>query len=226
MLTPRIRAATGNLTSNAQITIGPFQNSLGKTIGFALRRTLLSSIPGVAVTQLNIDGVVHQLSSVYGLVEDASQVIANIRQVIFQTGEDSLTANLTKDTAGTIYAHDIRVTKPCRIINPNLVIGHLNTGRFNLSMRVQKGWGYVPKDNKSQSSNVITLDAAFSPVKNVTYSVREIEVEGNTNAEELTLGIQTNSSVSPVEALKQSVGILKTQLTFMESIGDETQGVA
>lgn len=213
-LIPMISSIVGNLASDAQITIEPFRRGLGKTVGFALRRTLLSATKGAAVTQVSIDGLTHRFQPIYGIVEDTSQILSNIRKVVFWTDESNITANLSRSSPGTLVAKDITIPESCRIINPNQTIGHLNAGRINIRLRVTKGWGFVPKSGEPLSTGSVALDAMFSPVQNVTYSVKETRREEGANAEKLVIRIQTNGATSPVEVLSQSAKILRSQLSF------------
>ncbi|AGO28328.1 DNA-directed RNA polymerase subunit alpha [Candidatus Tremblaya phenacola PAVE] len=215
MLRPQIKTITGNLNCNVQITIEPFRRGLGRTVGWALRRTLLSSIVGVAVTQVMIEEMSHQFQPVYGVTEDISQIISNIRKIIFWTSESVTTAVLIKNTPGPFQAKDIVVSKRCKIINPDQIIGHLEDGRISMRFKIERGWGFIPKNKTAPSnSNTIILDASFTPVKRVSYTTREIRTETNLDAEKLILEIETNGATSPLEVLRQSVKIMRTQLSF------------
>lgn len=214
MLIPQIRSIVARGCNVSQFSIEALDRGYGDTLGCAFRRTLLSSICGTAVTEVEIVGSSNEFSSVTGIAEDSLQLALNIRNVVFKLDVHiaSLTLTLRKTIPGTVYARDIQTDYRCQIVNPNHIICHLDSGRLSAYIKIQKGWGYVPKSNGLCWNNgKLIMDAFYSPVKNVSYSVSLI----NYNSERLILSIETNGSVTPIEALRQSIHILKSQFSLL-----------
>ncbi len=196
-------------------TFKPLEKGYGVTIGNALRRILLSSLEGYAITGVKIPGVLHEFSTIEGVVEDVSEIILNLKMVRFKKIEDvadsSVTisvANMTKLTAGDLA----KATTSFEILNPDHVICNLDSAaKFEMELKVEKGRGYVSSDeNKPAEQNFgfISIDSIFTPIKNVKYSVENTRVEQKTDYEQLTLDIETDGSIHPENALKGAAHIL------------------
>ena len=196
-------------------TFKPLEKGYGVTIGNALRRILLSSLEGYAITGVKIPGVLHEFSTIEGVVEDVSEMILNLKMVRFKKIEDvadsSITlsvSNMTQLTAGDLA----KATTSFEILNPDLVICQLDdSAKFEMELKVEKGRGYVSsEENKpaEQSFGFISIDSIFTPIKNVKYSVENTRVEQKTDYEQLTLDIETDGSIHPENALKGAAHIL------------------
>lgn len=196
-------------------TFKPLEKGYGVTVGNALRRILLSSLEGYAITGIKVPGVLHEFSTIEGVVEDVTEIILNLKMVRFKkiadTVENKITiqvSNQTELTAGDIA----KATNSFEILNPDHVIAHVDKGaKFEIELDVQKGRGYVAADdNKSGDENVgfIAIDSIFTPIKNVKYSVENTRVEQKTDYEQLILDIETDGSIHPENALKSAAHIL------------------
>ncbi|MEP1034969.1 DNA-directed RNA polymerase subunit alpha [Ekhidna sp.] len=196
-------------------TFKPLEKGYGVTVGNALRRILLSSLEGYAITGVKIPGVLHEFSTIEGVVEDVSEMILNLKMVRFKKIEDVADSNITvtvsnmkKLTAGDLA----KATTSFEILNPDHVICHLDeSAKFEMELTIEKGRGYVGADeNKPAEQNFgfISIDSIFTPIKNVKYSVENTRVEQKTDYEQLTLDIQTDGSIHPENALKGAANIL------------------
>lgn len=198
------------------VVMEPFERGFGDTLGNALRRVLLSSVAGFAVTSIKIDGVLHEYSSVEGVKEDVIDIIMNIKSLAI-TKEDSgvFSMRLTADKAGPVYAGAIEVPAGVDISNKDLIICHLNEGaKIDIQMNVQSGKGYVTaQQNKAgeQSVGSISIDSMFSPVKRVAYKVENARVGQITDYDKLILEIDTNGAITPQDALGVAAKILQDQ---------------
>ncbi|MCJ8166935.1 DNA-directed RNA polymerase subunit alpha [Pontibacter sp. E15-1] len=193
----------------------PLEKGYGVTIGNALRRILLSSLEGYAITSIRIGGVLHEFSSVEGVVEDVSDVILNLKMVRLKKLNDVVDEKITINLSGqdTFKAGDInKFTASYEVLNPELVICHLDTSiNFEVELTVQKGRGYVPAEENKPAEQVfgqISIDAIYTPIKNVKFSVENTRVEQKTDYEKLVLDIQTDGSIHPEDALKGAANIL------------------
>ena len=196
-------------------TFKPLEKGYGVTIGNALRRILLSSLEGYAITSVKLPGVVHEFSTVEGVVEDVTDIILNLKQVRFKKVHDAIDGKITVEvknqslfTAGDIA----KFTSSFEVLNPELVICHLDDSKnFEIELTVEKGRGYLPADEskpKEQVFGVIPIDAIFTPIKNVKYSVENTRVEQKTDFEKLILEVSTDGSIHPEKALQESAKIL------------------
>ena len=193
----------------------PLEKGYGVTIGNALRRILLSSLEGYAITSIRIGGVLHEFSSVEGVVEDVSDVILNLKMVRFRKISEVLDEKITVNLSGqdTFKAGDInKFTSSYEVLNPELVICHLDSSiNFEVELTIQKGRGYVPAEENKPAEQVfgqISIDAIYTPIKNVKFSVENTRVEQKTDYEKLVLDIQTDGSIHPEDALKGAANIL------------------
>lgn len=212
-------------TNRAKVTLEPFERGYGHTLGNALRRVLLSSMTGHAPTEVTIAGVVHEYSSIDGVQEDVVNMLLNLKGVVFKLhNRDEVTLSLRKDGEGLVTAADIQTPHDVEIVNPEHVIATLSAGaKLDMQIKVEKGRGYVPgslrrNDDQSRSLGRIVLDASFSPVKRVSYTVESARVEQRTDLDKLVLEIETNGSIGPEEAVRASAKILVEQLAVFAQL--------
>lgn len=217
-------------THRAKVTLEPFERGYGHTLGNALRRVLLSSMVGHAATEVTIAGVLHEYSSIDGVQEDVVNILLNLKGVVFKLhNRDEVTLSLRKDGEGPVTAADIQTPHDVEIINPEHVIVNLSHGgKIDMQIKVENGRGYVPGtvrrygDESPKSIGRIVLDASFSPVKRVSYTVESARVEQRTDLDKLVLEIETNGAVSAEDAVRASAKILVEQLAvFAQLEGNE-----
>jgi DNA-directed RNA polymerase subunit alpha len=202
----------------------PFERGYGHTLGNALRRILLSSMPGYAATEVKISGVLHEYSTIEGVQEDVVDVILNLKGVVMKLhNRNETTLKLKKATAGPVTAADIEQTHDVEIINPDHVIAHLTQGgKLDMTIKIEKGRGYVPATSRrtddTRSIGSILLDASFSPVRRVSYQVESARVEQRTDLDRLVIDIETNGVIEPEEAVRYSASVLVDQLSVFASL--------
>jgi DNA-directed RNA polymerase subunit alpha len=216
--------------NRAKVTLEPFERGYGHTLGNALRRVLLSSMVGHAATEVTIAGVLHEYSSIDGVQEDVVNILLNLKGVVFKLhNRDEVTLSLRKDGTGPVTAADIQTPHDVEIVNPEHVIVNLSHGgKIDMQIKVENGRGYVPGnvrrygDESTKSIGRIVLDASFSPVKRVSYTVESARVEQRTDLDKLVLEIETNGAVTAEDAVRASAKILVEQLAvFAQLEGDE-----
>jgi len=229
MLTNLLKPKTINveqLTNNrAKVTLEPFERGYGHTLGNALRRVLLSSMVGHAPTEVTIAGVLHEYSSIDGVQEDVVNILLNLKGVVFKLhNRDEVTLSLRKDGEGVVTAGEIQTPHDVEIVNPGHVIATLAPGaKLDMQIKVEKGRGYVSgnfRRNEDQMRSIgrIVLDASFSPVRRVSYTVESARVEQRTDLDKLVLDIETNGAIGPEEAVRSSAKILVEQLAVFAQL--------
>jgi len=219
-LTPREIAVDTISPFHAKITLEPLERGFGHTLGNTLRRILLSSMPGAAVTEVKIDGVEHEYSSVAGVQEDVVEILLNLKGVSIKMHDrQEVTLKLAKQGPGVVTAGDIETEHDVEVVNPEHVIAHLNeSGSLNMTLRVQLGRGYQPATIRSRKADAKTtigalhIDASFSPVKRVSYVVDNARVEQRTDLDKLIIDLETDGTLNPEEAIRRSATILQQQL--------------
>ena len=212
--------------NRAKVSLEPFERGYGHTLGNALRRVLLSSMPGFAATEVTIAGVLHEYSSIDGVQEDVVNILLNLKGVVFKLhNREEVTLSLRKDGEGVVTAADIQTPHDVEIVNPDHVIAHLSYGgKLDMQIKVEKGRGYVPgtmrrhADEPTKSIGRIVLDASFSPVKRVSYSVENARVEQRTDLDKLVVEIETNGAVTAEDAVRASARILVEQLSVFAQL--------
>jgi DNA-directed RNA polymerase subunit alpha len=212
--------------NRAKVILEPFERGYGHTLGNALRRVLLSSMVGYAPTEVTIAGVLHEYSTVDGVQEDVVHMMLNLKGVVFRLhSRDEVTLVLRKEGEGPVTAGDIQTPHDVEIINPTHVIAHLSQGgKLDMQIKVEKGQGYVPGnlrrygDEPTKAIGRIVLDASFSPVLRVSYTVESARVEQRTDLDKLVMEIVTNGAVSPEEAVRASAKILVEQLAVFAQL--------
>jgi DNA-directed RNA polymerase subunit alpha len=201
----------------------PLENGYGITLGNALRRVLLSSLPGAAITSVRIEQVDHEFSTIKGVLEDTTQLLLNIKEIRLQALSDRTgTLALDAEGPGTVTAADIQVPADFEVVNPELHIASLDSkdARLNIEFHVEIGKGYLPAGSvEGMPIGVIPVDAIFSPVRKVNYRVEKTRVGQSTNYDKLNLEIWTDGTVGPVDALGQAADILMDQFALFSAMG-------
>jgi len=233
LLKPRVVDVAAESTNSAAVTLEPLERGFGHTLGNALRRILLSSIPGAAITEVQIEGVVHEYSAVEGVQEDVIDILLNLKNVAVRlNARDEATLTLQKSGIGPVTAADIKLDHDVEIVNPEQVIAHLTGGKLAMTIKVTRGRGYVPAtarraaDDDSSGVGVLKLDASYSPVRRVSYSVERARVEQRTDLDKLILNVDTNGGVDPAEAVRLAARILRDQLAVFVDLDAEVAQVA
>lgn len=211
----------------AKITIEPLDRGFGHTLGNALRRVLLSSMPGCAVVEAEIDNVLHEYTTIDGVQEDVTDVLLNLKGLaIMMHAKDEASLTLKKSGPGPVYASDISVDHDIEIKNPEHVIANLTkAGELSMSMTIARGRGYRPVviggTDEEQTIGRLKLDASFSPIRRVAYEVQSARVEQRTNLDKLVLEIETNGTIDPEDAVRQAATILRSQLAVFVDLEAE-----
>ncbi|MBB1603963.1 MULTISPECIES: DNA-directed RNA polymerase subunit alpha [unclassified Variovorax] len=226
LLKPKTIQVEQMAANKAKVTLEPFERGYGHTLGNALRRVLLSSMVGYSATEVTIAGVLHEYSSIDGVQEDVVNILLNLKGVVFKLhNRDEVTLSLRKDGDGPVLASDIQTPHDVEIINPDHVIAHLSQGgKLDMQIKVEKGRGYVPgtmrryADEPTKSIGRIVLDASFSPVKRVSYTVESARVEQRTDLDKLLIEIETNGAITAEDAVRASAKILVEQLAVFAQL--------
>jgi DNA-directed RNA polymerase subunit alpha len=228
-LKPRIVNVEQINDQHAKVSLEPLERGFGHTLGNALRRILLSSMPGCAVTEAEMEGVLHEYSAIEGVQEDVLEILLNLKEVAI-TMEDREEAVLTLNVKGpaTVTAADIQLTHGVELSNPDHLIAHLtDKGELNMNIKVQRGRGYEPAANREGAAGEdrpigrLQLDATFSPVRRVAYSVEAARVEQRTDLDRLVLDIETDGTIDAEDAIRRSATILQDQLSSFVNL-DQT----
>lgn len=223
MMTPSVLKVDAKSPYHSRVVLEPLERGYGHTLGNALRRILLSSMPGYAITEAAIDGVLHEYSTIEGVQEDVVDILLNLKQVAIKltTGKEAI-LTVSKQGPCQVTAGDIQLTHGQEIINPDLVIATLNeNGKLNMTLKVEKGVGFHSTDSfvrnfddeiEQKSVGKLKLDNTFSPVKKVAYFVDSARVENRTDLDKLTIDLETDGTLDPEEAIRISASILQRQL--------------
>ncbi len=212
-----------------RFAIGPLEPGFGHTLGVALRRTLLSSIPGAAVTQVRFDEALHEFTTLPGVKEDVTDVILNLKDIVLTVyTEEPVTLRLDVRGPATVTAGDIQPTSDVEILNPELVLATVNAkGRLAADITVEQGRGYASADRNKRSSTigVIPVDSIFSPIRVTAFTVEPTRVEQSTNYDRLVLDITTDGSISPREALASAGDTLRSLVSLVADMSESPQGL-
>ncbi|MFT6791313.1 MAG: DNA-directed RNA polymerase subunit alpha [Cellvibrionaceae bacterium] len=230
-LTPRQIAVTENSSTHSKIVLEPLERGFGHTLGNALRRILLSSMPGCAITEVEIDGVEHEYSAIEGIKEDVIEILLNLKGiavVLNDQDKSKATISINMTGPGVVTAKDIIVDHGAEIKNPDHLIATI-TGNTTLAMQmiVTRGRGYQPADSRQTDDEEVRtigrlqLDASFSPVKRLAYSVESARVEQRTDLDKLILNLETDGTIDPEEAIRRSATILQQQLAVFVDLEHE-----
>jgi DNA-directed RNA polymerase subunit alpha len=226
---PTVEAVGEEENNRQRFAIGPLEPGFGHTLGNSLRRTLLSSIPGAAVTQVRFDDALHEFDTLKGVKEDVTDIILNLKDLVL-TVEGDESVNLRLDVRGpaTVSAGDIQSPSEVEILNRDLHLATLNgSGRLAVDITVERGRGYVSADRNKKSSTigVIPVDSIFSPVRRVAFTVEPTRVEQSTNYDRLVLDIETDGSISPREALASAGDTLRSLVSLVADMSENPQGL-
>lgn len=225
LLKPRVVDVEAVSPVRARISMEPFERGYGHTLGNALRRILLSSMPGYAITQVKIEGVVHEYSTIEGVQEDVVDILLNLKGIALKLhNRTEATLMLSKKGEGVVTAADIETGHDAEIVNPDHVIAHITKGgKLDMEIKIEQGRGYQPVTARrvaedERSIGTILLDASFSPVRRVSYAVESARVEQRTDLDKLVVDIETNGVVDPEEAIRYAARILVDQLSVFAEL--------
>jgi DNA-directed RNA polymerase subunit alpha len=230
-LTPRHIDVTETSPTRAKVVLEPLERGFGHTLGNALRRILLSSMPGCAIIEAEIEGVLHEYGSIEGVQEDVIEILLNLKGVaIVMHGKDRATLSLKKKGPGVVTAGDIQLDNDVEVKNPDHVIASI-TGNvdLNMTLTVARGRGYQPADarrneeDETRAVGRLQLDASYSPVKRLAYSVESARVEQRTDLDKLVLDLETNGTIDPEEAIRRAATILQQQLAVFVDLEGEKE---
>ena len=219
---------------HAKVSLEPFERGYGHTLGNALRRILLSSMPGAAVVEVDIEGVLHEYTSIEGVQEDVVEILLNLKALaITMHSRDHAELTLHKKGPGPVTAADIKLDHDIEVVNPDLVIANLTSGgELKMVLTIESGRGYRPAtqaatfDAPTSQIGKLQLDASFSPVRKVTYNVEAARVEQRTNLDKLIIDIETNGTIDPDEAIRRAGSILKDQLDVFADLQGQDEAAA
>lgn len=228
LLKPRVVDVQIADECNAKVVLEPLERGFGHTLGNALRRILLSSIPGYAVIEAQIDGVLHEYTAIEGVQEDVVDVLLNLKGIaVLMHNKTEAILTLNKQGPGVATAGDIETDHDVEIINKDHIIAHLTEqGSLSMTLKVSKGRGYQPaaqrRNDEDRPIGSLLLDASFSPIRKVAYSVESARVEQRTDLDKLIVSLETNGTIDPEETIRKAAGILQHQLSvFVDLQGDE-----
>ncbi|MBP79697.1 MAG: DNA-directed RNA polymerase subunit alpha [Deltaproteobacteria bacterium] len=228
-LTPQVIQVDEIDKCHSKVVLEPLERGFGHTLGNALRRILLSSMPGSAIEEVEIDGVVHEYSTIEGVREDVIEILLNLKGLgLILNNKDEAVLTINKKGAGAVTANDIEIDHDIEVVNPDHVIANLNkTGELNMRLTVRKGRGYSPADTRggaddeSKSVGKLLLDASYTPVQRVSYSVENARVEQRTDLDKLVIDLETNGTIDPEEAIRRAATILQHQLAVFVNLQSE-----
>jgi DNA-directed RNA polymerase subunit alpha len=226
---PTVEAIGEEEANQQRFAISPLEPGFGHTLGNSLRRTLLSSIPGAAVTQVRFDDALHEFTTLPGVKEDVTDIILNLKDIVLAVYTDEpITLRLDVRGPATVTAGDIVTTSDVDVLNPDLVLATVSAkGRLACDLTVERGRGYASADRNKRSSTigVIPVDSIFSPIRVAAFSVEPTRVEQSTNYDRLILDITTDGSISPSEALASAGDTLRSLVGLVADMSESPQGL-
>jgi len=229
MQRPTVEPITEEENNRQRFALGPLDPGFGHTLGNSLRRTLLSSIPGAAITQVRFDDALHEFDTIPGVVEDVTDIILNLKDIVLIShSEEPVTLRLDVRGPADISAKDIQLTSDIEILNDDLHIATLNkSGRIAIDITVSRGRGYRSADaNKvSETIGVIPVDSIFSPVRRVAFEIEPTRVEQSTEFDRLSIDIETDGSITPRDALASAGDTLRSLVGLVADMSEEPQGL-
>jgi DNA-directed RNA polymerase subunit alpha len=230
LIIQRPEVEAGEPEGNVQtFTISPLEPGFGHTLGNCLRRTLLSSIPGAAVSQVRFDEALHEFDVIPGVKEDVTDLILNLKDLVLRCeSEEPVTLRLDKRGPGDVTAADIQTTAEVELLNPDLHLATVNQrGRLALDLTVEQGRGYLSAERNKRTSTigVIPVDAIFSPVRRVAFSVEPTRVEQATNYDKLSLEVETDGSITPRDALASAGETLRNLVSLVADLSSQPKGL-
>lgn len=233
-LKPRSIIVQERGVNQARVTLEPLERGFGHTLGNALRRILLSSMPGCAITKVKIEGVLHEYSTIEGVQEDVIEILLNLKGIAFKLHgdtKDEVELRLEKTGLGAVKASDIQLESTAEIANPDHIIAHVTqpNAELKMTLTLARGRGYEPASTRMTGENReaasighLQLDASFSPIRRVTYNVESARVENRTDLDKLVIDVETNGTLDAEEAIRRSATILAEQLyVFVDLKGQE-----
>ena len=226
---PTVETVDEEENNRQRFAVGPLEPGFGHTLGNSLRRTLLSSIPGAAVTQVRFDEALHEFTTLPGVKEDVTDLILNLKDLVLRLeGDEPATLRLEVHGPATATAGDLQAMGEVEVLNPDLHIAQVNEqGRLAADITVERGRGYVSADRNKHSSTigVIPVDSIFSPVRRVAFTVEPTRVEQSTDFDRLVLDIETDGSISPREALASAGDTMRSLMSLVAEMSDQPQGL-
>lgn len=227
---PTVEAIDDEENNRQRFAVGPLEPGFGYSLGVSLRRTLLSSVPGAAITQVRFDDALHEFDTITGVTEDIADVILNLKDIVVVSHADGpVTLRLDATGPRVAVAGDLSPNADVEILNPDLPLAEVNAkGRLAVDVTIDRGRGYLSSNDPTRSSTtigVVPVDAIFSPVRRVTYEVEPTRVEQSTNYDRLVLDIETDGSITPREALASAGATLRALVELVENMSDEPQGL-
>jgi DNA-directed RNA polymerase subunit alpha len=226
---PTVEAIGDDNDSRQRFALGPLEPGFGHTIGNSLRRTLLSSIPGAAVTAVRFDDALHEFDTIQGITEDVTDIVLNIKDIVLTSlSDEEVILRLDVRGPADITAGDIKCPSDIEILNKDLHLATLSSkGRLAVDLTVGRGRGYLSSDRETQNRTigVVPIDAIFSPVRRVMFEIEPTRVEQSTNYERLVIDIETDGSITPREALASAGATLRSLVDLVANLSDEPQGL-
>ncbi len=224
-LKPRVVDIQEISSTHAKVVLEPLERGFGHTLGNALRRILLSSMPGAAVVEAEIEGVLHEYTTIEGVHEDVIEILLNLKELAIRMHEgNQATLTISKKGPGVVLASDIQLPHNVEIVNPDHVIANLtSTGQLNATLKVAMGRGYEAANTReigdeSRAIGSLQLDATYSPIRRVGYSVERARVEKRTDLDKLIIDLETDGSIDPEEAIRRAANILRDQLSIFVNL--------
>jgi DNA-directed RNA polymerase subunit alpha len=226
---PTVEALDEEQENRQRFSISPLEPGFGHTLGNSLRRTLLSSIPGAAVTEVRFDDAIQEFDTIPGCTEDITDIILNLKDLVL-TSESEAPVTLRLDVRGPadVTAADLQLTADVEVLNPELHLASLNgKGRLSIDVTVDRGRGYVSAERNKQGATIgiIPVDSIFSPVRRVAFDIQPTRVEMDTDYDQLVLDIETDGSITPRDALASAGATLKSLVELIEGMSDDPQGL-
>ncbi len=229
MQRPTIEALGEESANRQRFAVGPLEPGFGHTLGNSLRRTLLSSIPGAAITTARFDDSLHEFDTITGVAEDVTDIILNLKDIVVTSvSDEAVTMRLDARGAGAVTAGDIECPSDVEVLNKDLPIATLNSkGRLAIDLTVEQGRGYLSSNREDDNRviGVIPIDAIFSPVRRVSFEVEPTRVEQSTNYDRLVIEIETDGSIAPSDALASAGATLRSLVDLVATMADEPRGL-
>ena len=226
---PKIESINEEEENKQKFSVSPLEPGFGHTLGNSLRRTLLSSIPGAAITQVNFDDAIHEFDVIDGVYEDVTDILLNLKDVVVRLDSDEpAVLRLDAQGPGEVTAGQLGQTADVEVLSEDLVVATLSqNGRIGMEVTIEKGRGYLTAEGNKVSTTVgqIPVDSIFSPVRRVSFEVEPTRVEQSTDFDRLTLEIETDGSMSPREALASAGGTLRNLIQLVEEMSEEPQSL-
>ncbi|MDH4076942.1 MAG: DNA-directed RNA polymerase subunit alpha [Acidimicrobiia bacterium] len=226
---PTVEQLDDGESTRGRFAIGPLEHGFGHTLGNSLRRTLLSSVPGAAITAVRFDDALHEFDTITGVVEDVTDIILNIKDIVVTSdSDDPVVLRLDARGPGSVTAGDISCPSEVTILNPDLLLATLtDKGRLALDLTVGRGRGWLSsaRPSESQTIGVIPIDAIYSPIRRVSVAVEQTRVEMSTDYDRLVLDIETDGSIAPRDALASAGATLRSLMQLIEEMSEEPEGL-